>query len=276
MNDSDRNHPAADSAADAAPPRIRYVACPLCESADIPFLLEANCTKHPLYQPALPPTMRWHRCASCQHVFTEGHFTPAMADIVFARTHDKQRLGYDFHAQRQISARMVDKVARHISAGNWLDVGFGNGSLLFTAEEFGFRVVGLDLRRDNVEQLRRAGFAAHCAAIEDIETKESFAVISMADVLEHMPFPKKGLNAARRLLQAGGALFLSMPNMGCSAWRALGPAEGNPYWFEIEHYHNFSRARLFALLEEHGFAPVAYGVSERYHACMEVIAIRRD
>jgi hypothetical protein len=48
----------------------------------------------------------------------------------------------------------------------------------------------------------------------------------------------------------------------------------NPYWGEIEHYHNFGRRRLYALLEEHGFEPARYGVSFRYRACMEVIARR--
>jgi hypothetical protein len=46
----------------------------------------------------------------------------------------------------------------------------------------------------------------------------------------------------------------------------------NRYWGEIEHYHNFSRGRLYALLKEHGFQPVEYSVSERHRAGMEVIA----
>lgn len=32
--------------------------------------------------------------------------------------------------------------------------------------------------------------------------------------------------------------------------------------------------RLYELLEEHGFEPLHYSVSERYRACMEVIARR--
>ena len=42
----------------------------------------------------------------------------------------------------------------------------------------------------------------------------------------------------------------------------------------MEHYHNFDRAGLYALLRECGFSPVYYGVSERYRACMEVAAIK--
>jgi protein O-GlcNAc transferase len=146
---------------------------------------------------------------------------------------------------------------------------------VFAAEEWGFTPVGLDLRRDNVAVLRSLGYEAHCVPIEELDDGVRYSVVSMADVLEHMPFPKSGLLAARRLLAPGGALFLSMPNTDTMLWRLLHANKVNPYWGEIEHYHNFSRRRLYALLEEHGFEPVEYGVSERYRACMEVVALRR-
>ena len=98
----------------------------------------------------------------------------------------------------------------------------------------------------------------------------------MADVLEHIPFPKVALAAAHRLLQQNGVLFLSMPNMDSMVWRLLHANGVNPYWGEIEHYHNFSRRRLCALLKNHGFQPAEYNVSERYRVCMEVIAVKED
>ncbi len=255
--------------------RVRYLACPLCGGSDIPAVLGADCAKHALYQPSLPPTMSWHECASCGHVFTEGYFDAAAAGVVFSRTHQNQIVGHDMERQRPVSARMVERVARRVSSGLWLDVGFGNGSLLFTAEEWGFTPVGLDLRKDNVNALRTLGYEAHCLPIEELDQDERYSVVSMADVLEHMPFPKTGLAAARSLLRLGGVLFLSMPNMDNMVWRLLHANQINPYWGEIEHYHNFSRKRLYSLLEEHGFLPVEYGVSERYRVCMEVIAIKK-
>ena len=65
-----------------------------------------------------------------------------------------------------------------------------------------------------------------------------------------------------------------MPNMDAAAWRALDVARQNPYWAEIEHLHNFGRRRLHALLRAHGFEPVRYDVSQRYVACMEIVARR--
>ncbi|PNG25829.1 hypothetical protein CR492_11790 [Methylocella silvestris] len=266
----------ADAPAPAAEPatieRVPYTSCPLCGGHDIPLALGADCTKHALYQKALPPAMNWRECGDCGHVFTEGWFGAAAAEVVFAKTHPNQTVGHDMERQRPVSGRIVERVARRVGGGDWLDVGFGNGSLLFAAEEWGFRPVGLDLRKENVATLKALGYEAHCLSIEALDHPQRYDVISMADVLEHLPFPREGLAAARALLRPGGALFLSMPNMDTMVWRLLHANKVNPYWAEIEHYHNFSRRRLYALLREHGFEPVEYGVSERYRACMEVIA----
>jgi protein O-GlcNAc transferase len=255
--------------------RIAYLACPLCERSYIPAVLGADCSKHPIYQPGLPPVMNWHECRACGHVFTEGYFDANAAALVFSKTQPNQTVGYDMERQRPVSARMVERVARYAQGGSWLDVGFGNGSLLFTAEEWGYVPAELDLRKDNVHALKQLGYEAHCVPVEELDYRERFNVISTADVLEHMPFPKAGLAATHRLLRQGGVLFLSMPNMENMVWRLLHANKVNPYWGEIEHYHNFSRKRLYALLQEHGFEPVEYHVSERYRVCMEVIAVKR-
>lgn len=257
-------------------PRIAFEACPLCEGKTVALLRKGDCSKHPLYRPIVDRTMNWMQCRDCSHVFTDGYFSDEVANVVFERTHDNQKPGWAFEQQRVVSARMVDTVAQYVKDGSWLDVGFGNASLLFTAEEWGFTPVGLDLRRSSVDALAKLGIEAHCVDIADFDAPSRFSVISMADVLEHMPYPKKGLAAAKRLLRPDGVLFLSMPNYNCSAWRLLDAANGNPYWGELEHFHNFSRQRLYSLLAETGFVPVHYGISERYRVCMEVVAKRAE
>ena len=160
----------------------------------------------------------------------------------------------------------------YVTQGHWLDVGFGSGNLLFTAQEYGFEPVGIDLRVDNVNKMRSIGIQSYCADLSGLSLDFKCAVVSMADVLEHMPYPKEGLRAARDALADDGVLFISMPNMESIVWTVLDQHGTNPYWGEIEHYHNFSRSRLFELLRETGFEPVRYGISERYRVCMEVIA----
>src|SRR5262249_25547322 len=189
----------------------------------------------------------------------------------FANTLEHQVPGSRLEQQREVSATMVAKVVPYVSSGPWLDVGFGNGSLLFTAAEFGFRPIGIDLRPTSVEAMHRFGVQTYRGAFPHFAYREPISVISFAAVLEHMPYPRKALVAARNLLSPAGVLLVSMPNYGSPVWRYLDSTKANPYWGELEHFHNFSRERLYSLMHEHGFEPLRYDISRRYRLCMEVL-----
>lgn len=251
-----------------------YSACPLCGATEIVPSVKASCANHRLYKPQLSPDIIWKSCSSCDHLFTEGYFTEEALRVIFSDTNDIQVVDADLERQRHIFARIVEKVGQYHTEqnGRWLDVGFGNGSMLYTADEYGYKTVGIDLRKINVVQMNERGFEAHCVELETYTPTSPFHVISMADVLEHMPYPKQVLSKVREMMHDSGVLFLSMPNKDAYVWRALTEKGANPYWGEIEHYHNFGRRRLYQLLQECGFEPIQYGVSERYRVCMEVIA----
>lgn len=258
----------------AMPLRTPYARCPLCDSDAIAEHRLADCTAHPLYDPRLPPVMRWMICGACAHVFVDGAFTDEALAILFSRTNANQFPQWcGDHGAQLVHARIVERVLRHRSelGGRWLDVGFGNGLLMAAADEFGFHAVGLDLRRRSVDAMRALGFEAHAIALEAFDAPP-FDVLSMADALEHMTFPKQTLVGARRLIVDGGLLFLSMPNSDSFAWRSRDALDANPYWGELEHLHNFGRKRLFSLLRECGFAPKSYAVNERYLVGMEIVA----
>ena len=255
--------------------RIHYEVCPLCNGKERSVIGSADCSKHPLYQPAISSTMTWCRCGTCEHVFTDGYFTQEAIDIVFSKTNETQKVGYDLEGQRLVSAAMIEKILPYAQSGDWLDIGFGNGSLLFTAEEYGFTPVGIDLRKDNVTSLSSTGIEAHCVDIAEFKHPARFSVVSMADVLEHIAFPVRAIDAVHALLKDDGILFLSMPNSDSALWRGLTTHNMNPYWGELEHYHNFGRKRLQQLLKDRGFEPLRFGISQRYRACMEVIARKK-
>ena len=273
--------------------RVLYDACPLCGCQAITDLPGYDCSKHPLYKPPLPREMRWCECYECKHVFTEGYFGPEALDVLLSSAHDYQQPGHEPERGRFVWAGIVERVtairggrllvpgdaavaawAAGAALGRWLDVGFGSGALLFTAQEWGYEPLGIDLRRANVEKLAALGVPGRCVALKALDEPGAFAVISMANVLEHLPFPRPALEHAHELLGRDGLLFVSTPNMDTVSWRVLDRERSNPFWAEIEHYHNFSRRRLYALLEEVGFNPVWYGVSSRYRCGMEVIARR--
>lgn len=180
-------------------------------------------------------------------------------------------VGHLAEQQRLVSAAIVAKLARYKSTGVLLDVGFGNGSLLLTAAEWGFRVMGLDMRPANVNALQEFGIAGYCCDIAQFQPDTPLDIICLADVLEHIPHPRIALAACKRLLPPSGLVLLSMPNYESPMWHLLDRGGTNPYWAELEHFHNFSRARLLCLMEEYGFRLLEFGISARYRACMEVL-----
>ena len=105
----------------------------------------------------------------------------------------------------------------HVTAGSpVLDVGCGNGALLFHMRSFGFNNLagidpylvaehfgdGLSLRRQRLDQVAR-----------------SFKVILFNHSLEHVDDPGALLDLARDLLEPGGGIVVEVPIVGGAAWR---------------------------------------------------------
>ena len=238
--------------------RILYKNCPLCESDKISKSAIGDCSNQWLYNSKLPTIMQWMNCEDCNHQFISGPYTNEALDIIFSKQPENQVIGYKLEENRYISARMIENVLPYKSNGVWLDVGFGNGSLLFTAQEYGFEPIGVDLRKDGVLALKSLGIEAYCDYVENIEFEKSISVVSMMDVLEHIPYPKEVLISLHSKMEKNGYLLVSMPNSGSLFWKNLTMNKKNPYYNSIEHCHNFSRTRLFSLLDECGFKAVKY------------------
>jgi SAM-dependent methyltransferase len=254
----------------------------LCDSPDIEWRRDQDWSWRPDYDARLHPTIRWMSCRTCAHQFTWGHHTPEAFEILFGHAQPGQTpkgmTASDIEAARPVWGKVVDAVSVHRATGHWLDVGAGSGMLAGVAHECGFDVETMESRPQVAESLRARGFRVRAGDLMELpnDAPDAYDVISLCDVLEHMPFPGPALQAVGRALRDGGVLFLSCPNVDSLAWQALDLEGVNPYWSEIEHLHNFSYRRLRDLLSEYGFEPVSCSVSNRYRVCMDVLARKRE
>ncbi len=247
--------------------RTAYDGCPLC-SGESSLLRTAKCEP----RNGIHADIDWLRCDSCEHVYASHYFNEFGTAQLLSRVNADGFFGGNLDKQRVLWSRVIERILPHVAnkAGRWIDVGVGNGSFLFTADEYGFDAVGIDKRHYILDALKEYGYKAeHADAIEYDYSGAS--VVVLADILEHIPYPKALLSRIREKLD--GALFVSCPNMDSVSWKYLERTGESPYWVELEHYHNFTRVRLEALLKECGFTPVNYGISPRYTACMEIIAV---
>ena len=137
------------------------------------------------------------------------------------------------------------------SLNRWLDIGCGAGTLLQAVVNGGWEAIGTEVAPAAVDALRTAGFEALLAETGELDLPpESFDVVSMVEVIEHVPSPDGLLADAARLLRPGGALYLTTPH-----GRGLSPRVLRARWSLVtppDHLQLFSLAGLRAALARAG------------------------
>jgi SAM-dependent methyltransferase len=74
-------------------------------------------------------------------------------------------------------------------------------------------VVGIDISRENVESLRKAGFTnLSVQSAESFELQDKFDTVIAGELIEHLANPGMFLQQAQRHLKDGGAVVLTTPN----------------------------------------------------------------
>jgi 2-polyprenyl-3-methyl-5-hydroxy-6-metoxy-1,4-benzoquinol methylase len=151
--------------------------------------------------------------------------------------------------------RRLSIVKRHFDRpGRVLDVGCAAGYFLDVMRGEGWEVTGLEpseaIRSQAVERLGEERVLG--GVLGDTELAEgSFDLVTLWDVIEHIPDPRAALREARRLIAPGGKLLVETQNVASPAARILGRRW--QHYKHAEHIYHFNRATLTRLLEEAGF-----------------------
>jgi SAM-dependent methyltransferase len=134
-----------------------------------------------------------------------------------------------------------------------LDVGCGGGSFLAALGRRGVRVIGLDSSPRAAQVAWRANGVPAAAGLlpQAPFAPQSFGVVTLFHVLEHLPDPCSHLHSAHRLLRPDGRLYVQVPNASC--WQFLLFGE---LWSGIDvprHLVHFRAGDLEQLLEQCGY-----------------------
>lgn len=153
---------------------------------------------------------------------------------------------------------------RGAKTGLLLDVGCGKGWFLETARERGWQIQGVELCAEVAkETMERVGTQVYIGNIFDVELpSETFDLITMFDVIEHLEAPIEALRICYRILRPGGALALSTPNLRGLGCRLLG-ARAFAVWPD-EHIIYFGPASMKRALQLADFADIEIASREIY------------
>ena len=169
---------------------------------------------------------------------------------LYRRMRDEHYLDEE-RGRRATARRLLDAIARRAPSGGLLDVGCGHGLLLDEARRRGYEVEGLEPSEQAAEYARGVlGLAVEREALGDgAGPRGGYAVIVLADVLEHLADPLAAIELCGRLLAPGGVLCVVTPDPASRTARVAGPR----WWgFLPAHTFLFPRRTLTRLLDDAG------------------------
>ncbi|MBN1950144.1 MAG: class I SAM-dependent methyltransferase [Bacteroidales bacterium] len=149
---------------------------------------------------------------------------------------------------------LLKYIGKYKPSGAILDIGAGSGILVESAMEKGYRATGIEPSR----WLRQTALKRNLPVLEGTfphpETPGPYDIITLVDVIEHVPHPLHLLREIHQALDDQGIFVITTPDVRSLAARIL----RYKWWhFRVAHIGYFNRKNLRLLLEKAGFEVVS-------------------
>lgn len=172
----------------------------------------------------------------------------------------QSRGSYIYRSLKRFESNRYDQIIENIPMGNrLLDIGCGDGELLFSLENHFNELHGVDIAEPRLERIKtkmKNKIHVHLGDANDLLpfNNDYFDVIIASDVLEHLFDPYHFVKECSRMLCEKGTLMLHVPNIAYFPRRLtllLGqfPSTSDEAGWDGGHLHYFTRASLKDLLE---------------------------
>jgi SAM-dependent methyltransferase len=213
-------------------------------------------------------------CSRCGLVYVsprlQGQALLDVYDAGYWKSADPKARGYADYAREgelylKTFTRRMRLVARHLPVNaRVLDVGCAAGYFLRVAQRAGHDVHGVEMSAAIAgEAVRALGEQrVHVGTLDEAVAAKghapaSFDLVTLWDVIEHVPEPQPLLRTIRGLLKPGGRLLLETQNVA-SRWARLLGRRWHHYKHD-EHLYHFDPRTIRRLLDECGFEVLEMG-----------------
>lgn len=246
-------------------PLFQQILCPLCGHPDFVVLKPS---RHPANTSA--EQLRQSYSASSSHQLLDQVVQCRACEMQYVNPRPRPDLiigGYSdavdptFVAQNPQRIQTFTKFQRYVcdrmgwgsgAQRSFLDVGCAGGASLVAARSLGFESQGVEPSHWMAEFGRREyGVNIRDGILEaGLFPNSSFDLISMWDVLEHVPDPNAIVGLIHDLLKPGGVYVVTYPDVGSWLTRLLG--DRWPFWLSV-HLLYYTPKTIRRQLEQKGF-----------------------
>jgi SAM-dependent methyltransferase len=233
--------------------------CPVCEG--ITFFSGAE-----IFDDRYGEPNRYHlaHCASCGHVATAPRLRESDLPSLYGTYYPRKNISTDdvIHETAKVKHSFAGLVRWWNGTDNqgqysvrvgetMLDVGCGNGTSLLEAKALGAKAFGIEAD-PNVKPIAAAlGLTIHFGNLQDRPFPEqTFDLIVMNQVIEHLPNPDEGLRVLSERLAPNGRMVLVFPNAASLWQRLFGSRWIN--WHIPYHLHHFDRQHFERMVRRCG------------------------
>jgi SAM-dependent methyltransferase len=200
------------------------------------------------------------------HIYSESYFsrgrkyTPPAGD----RTTDPQLFN---------DRKKLELVQSYNAGKRLLDVGSAMGGFMRVAADAGFAVEGVEVSQFGADYTRNElGLPVHaCSLREAALPSSSFDVVTMWDVIEHLPDPLENLAEVNRVLRPGGLCFITTGDVSSRYARTLGKR-----WHLLtppQHLFYFTPRALEGALAAHGMKAIGTSWAGK-HASLDFVLFK--
>jgi 2-polyprenyl-3-methyl-5-hydroxy-6-metoxy-1,4-benzoquinol methylase len=240
---------------------VHYTHCPACDSLAINPVFTT--TDHSVSG----KSFSIFECDSCSLRFTQdvpdeesiGHYYKSENYISHTNTSEGviNRL---YQIVRKRTLRQKRKLICKINgrkSGNLLDVGSGTGAFVNEMKQNGWDVTGLEPDQD-ARTVAKDSFYCELRSTDELFhlPENTFDVITLWHVLEHVHDLHNYLRQFKKLLKANGRLVIAVPN-----YTSFDASAYKQYWAAYDvprHLYHFSPRSMKLLINKHGMRIVNY------------------
>jgi 2-polyprenyl-3-methyl-5-hydroxy-6-metoxy-1,4-benzoquinol methylase len=161
------------------------------------------------------------QCRDCSHVFLATPHTPTTIREMYQDYESEDRDFYFQGIQNGVIENMdryLEQCRQYCLTGRdhlrLLDIGCGTGALLSRAVRKEFECEGIEICEALARTAQRqVGVPVHNDFLENLGWQnDTVDVVTMYDLIEHVPDPAKEIRLAHKALRPGGILFVLTPN----------------------------------------------------------------